>query len=280
LLLSAGQPKQAEAQLKIALKEEPGFPEAHLNLGIAYEHESFLDAATAQFRRAVQIDPALVQAYCELGKTLLRQGNLDAARQNFETALRLNPDLGEPHYQLARVLQAQGHGQRAGEEFEQVKTLNRLTEKITEAVQLNNQGLDLAAKGDFKKAVRVVREATELVPDLAMAHYNLGLVLADSGDFKSASRELRTAIFLRPCQAIAHYELGRVLQRIGDASGAMSELEWAAKRGPADKQIAELARTEANRTAGLGPSPSAAKSVSTPLFTAKGLDDLGMSMRR
>jgi tetratricopeptide (TPR) repeat protein len=277
LLLSAGDVKEAEAQLKSALAAWPDFAPAHMNLGLVYESDSRFEAAAAELQRAVRLQPASAEAHYELGKALRRQGNNNGARREFEVALRLNPDLKEPHYQLARLLQTEGYAELARAEFEQASNLNQRGEKLAQAVQLNNRGLDLAAGGNFSEAVRVLRQAIPVEPDYVPAHYNLGLVLADSGDFKSAAAEVRTALFLQPGQARIHYELGRVLQRAGDISNAESELEWAAQLDPTNSKIAEVLHTLPNRT-DLRRSSSGAEHVATCLFTPRGLDDLGISI--
>jgi len=280
LLLESGDVKEAEALIKAALLASPDLAEAHSNLGLAYENQSSPDAAVAEFRKAIQLQPMLAQAHYELGKILREQRDLDGARQELEAALRSNPDLQEGHYQLARVLQAQGHLQAAQVEFEEAQSLNQRKEKAAEAIRLSNQGLDLAAKGDFPGAARSLREATDANPDFALAHFNLGLVLADSSDLKTATVELRTAIYLRPGAARPYYELGRVLERAGNRSAAISALERAAELDPADTRAVESLRTLGIQWTVGRERRSKDQNVSAGPFTATGLDELGMSLRR
>jgi tetratricopeptide (TPR) repeat protein len=57
--------------------------------------------------------------------------------------------------------------------------------------------LAFAARGNFDEAVVHYREALEIMPDLAMAHFNLGFALAERGQVKEAldhyRKELRSA---------------------------------------------------------------------------------------
>jgi tetratricopeptide (TPR) repeat protein len=165
-------------------------------------------------------------------------------------------------------------------EFEEARSLNQRKEKAAEAVRLSNQGLDLAAKGDFQGAARSLREATDANPDFVLAHYNLGLVLADSGDLKNATVELRTAIYLRPGTARSYYELGRALERAGDRNAAISALERAAELDPADTRAVESLRTLGVQWTVGRERRSKAQNVNAGPFTARGLDELGMSLSR
>jgi Flp pilus assembly protein TadD len=62
--------------------------------------------------------------------------------------------------------------------------------------------------GQSRLAIAAFREAIQLKPDFAEAHYNLGIALAETGQLPDAIAAYRKAIELKPGFAEAHCNLG------------------------------------------------------------------------
>ena len=141
-----GQPLEAAAQLREALKLSPGDPglerdlagalyaardfEAALPLleklhGIARDSPDVLVAlgeallqsqqverAVTLLTRAVTIDPSLIPAHATLGRALVQAGEHARAVPHLEKALASDAD-GSVHYQLAQAMQRTGNAERA-----------------------------------------------------------------------------------------------------------------------------------------------------------------------
>jgi thioredoxin-like negative regulator of GroEL len=70
----------------------------------AFDREGMMQQAAEQYRQAIQIDPGYAQAHQELGSLYLRQGQLEAARAELDAARRLGLESPEVLGSLALAL--------------------------------------------------------------------------------------------------------------------------------------------------------------------------------
>lgn len=68
LLCTLGRTDDAETYLKSALKEAPGFPKAHFQLGLLLEKKNLHSAAIEELKLAIANDPSYAQPYYVLGR--------------------------------------------------------------------------------------------------------------------------------------------------------------------------------------------------------------------
>ena len=76
-----GDPGRAAVLWRDAVRQAPGFADAHLGLGRCQERAGQLDAATASYRRALAIDGDNRDAYAALADLFRRRGRLGELRQ-------------------------------------------------------------------------------------------------------------------------------------------------------------------------------------------------------
>jgi tetratricopeptide (TPR) repeat protein len=256
-LTSTGEIQAAIPELQHALLLKPSLPEAHFNLAIAFEKSGQLQDAEKEYRATLATKSDYPEAATALGKLLFRMGKPIEAEQALVRAIGLNPDMTDAHYTLARVLQSHNETKSAAIEFQIAKDLSERSAAAMQSSQLSNQGLELAAKGDFTGSAESIRSAIRLKPDYGIPHYNLALVLADMGDFSGAARELVKAISLLPGQSKPWLQLGRVLRQQGNNQAALAAFSWTAKLSRDDPATqSELASLQAEMNA----NPSIAES--------------------
>ena len=77
---------------KIIVLEDPLSADEHATLGVAYERKGELDLAAREYEAALKKDPAFFQARVNLGNVRLAQKRYDAAREEYLEALALRPD--------------------------------------------------------------------------------------------------------------------------------------------------------------------------------------------
>jgi Flp pilus assembly protein TadD len=236
-LIALDKPALAIPELQHALRLAPALGVAHFNLAIALEKTGRLEEALKEYQLAVTVKAGYPEASSALGKLLFQMGRNVDAEMALRQALKLNPDLEDAHYALARVLRVLKSPGDAAVEFTQARDLAQREPDAIKASYLSNQGLALAAKGDFAGAIVDLRQAIRLRPDYGVPHYNLGLLLADSGDLHGALQELAEAISLLPGQAKPWFDLGRVLRRQGDEQGAFQAISRAARLAPDDLKV-------------------------------------------
>jgi tetratricopeptide (TPR) repeat protein len=103
---------------------------------------------------------------------------------------------------------------------------------------LNDMGLLLRYKGDFRESEQLLRESLAMNrrllgdkhPEVAMSLHNLALVLELKGDLEGANSTFRQALAMRrellgnvhPEVAVTLSELGRVMEEQGDVHGAIN----------------------------------------------------------
>src|SRR5437764_11882286 len=71
-LLREGDPGKAAEKFRNALKLDPTFADAHLNLGSVLLQSGSTDAAIGEFQAAIRLQPRAAEAHLNLGKALRR----------------------------------------------------------------------------------------------------------------------------------------------------------------------------------------------------------------
>jgi predicted O-linked N-acetylglucosamine transferase (SPINDLY family) len=89
-------------------------------------------------------------------------------------------------------------------------------------VCLCNHGVGLAVQGKLEEAIASFRQAINIKPDHAEAHYNLGISLAGQGKLEEAIASFRQAISIKPDHAEAHSNLGVALAGQGKLKEAIT----------------------------------------------------------
>jgi tetratricopeptide (TPR) repeat protein len=95
-----GRHREAIGALKQAVALQPGFAEAHANLGTIYMRRKQPSAAEASLREALRLEPSMASARIGLGRLLLEREDMDAAALEFELALESDPSLAKAEYFL------------------------------------------------------------------------------------------------------------------------------------------------------------------------------------
>jgi tetratricopeptide (TPR) repeat protein len=111
LLKRAGHFAEAEDCYRRALQDNPGYVEAHINLGNAYGASGDVASALAEYQRAAEMrpgDPQTITALMSLGGALAGQGRNADAESCFHQAAALAPGSIPVRIGLCQVLVAQG----------------------------------------------------------------------------------------------------------------------------------------------------------------------------
>ena len=111
--LALGNLGQAEASLRIALRLEPCFVEAHLNLADLARQQHDEAAAESALRAALACDPSSAAAHHALGLWQIRGHQGPAAIASFREAVRLSPTDPRFSYVLAVALASSGERSEA-----------------------------------------------------------------------------------------------------------------------------------------------------------------------
>ena len=99
---------------------------------------------------------------------------------------------------------------------------------------ISNFGVAYHGKGMYDKAIAELKEALEINPNDAKAHYNLGVAYDTKGMYDEAMAEYRKVIEINPNDADAHCNLGTAYGTKGMYDKAVVEFKRATKINPND----------------------------------------------
>jgi tetratricopeptide (TPR) repeat protein len=229
-----------------ALALQPEATSLHYRLGLAYRALGDLEQARAQMARSGDrpvtfADPVLDAARRRLTGVgaLLRVGQLAAmsaapavAEARFREALAINPSSPDAHHALGTLLEAQGRTDEALAHYVEAMRLglqNVPAGRHTAVLLFHRAGVEAEA-GRGAEAEASLREALDLDPDLAEAHYNLGTLYARRGALDQAATHLGRAAELRPDDGSVQLSLAMALLLSDRALEALQRLEAALER--------------------------------------------------
>lgn len=102
--LATGRFEKAEACWRHAVKTDPGFADAHFNLGNLYRQINRIEDAQNCYLSAISADPRHFLAYYNLARMLQANDRLPEAEAAYLKVLEINPDYVEAHNNLAVLL--------------------------------------------------------------------------------------------------------------------------------------------------------------------------------
>src|SRR5436305_2426513 len=85
------------------------------------------------------------------------------------------------------------------------------------------QAIEYSRRKSWEEAIANYQKALSLNPHDALTHYDLALALKYKGDEKPATEEFKQAIELKPKWADAHYALGATWYDLHDLPAASKE---------------------------------------------------------
>jgi tetratricopeptide (TPR) repeat protein len=121
--LDGSSPVEARQAYHQALAADPGFGDAHLNLGRLYHEARELGKAEAHYRSAVRCAPEDATCHFNLAVLLEDRGCPEEAILAYRQAIARDPDAADAHYNLGLLLEARG---RRSDALKHLMTARRL----------------------------------------------------------------------------------------------------------------------------------------------------------
>ncbi len=171
-----GRVDEAEICYRRALRLDPDFKQAWMNLGLVALSQGQMDTAQACQREALRLDPELADAHNNLGMTHYTMGRLAEAESCFRAALRLQSSHASATLNLGSVRQLADHPQEAEGLFRRALALG------VDPVRANsNLALALMEQVRPQEAELCCRDALAIRPDYPEARAHLALALLMMG---------------------------------------------------------------------------------------------------
>ncbi|WP_246208386.1 tetratricopeptide repeat protein [Bradyrhizobium rifense] len=173
------------------------------------------------YREALRLNPGFAEAHNNLGGLLIKLRRLDEAEVNLREACKLRPNFPEALNNLGDLLRLRGRPEEA--EACCREALRLKPDYVPAQLILGNA---LREAGRFHEAEPCYRAALDRNPAWPEARNNLGTLLYDLGRVEEAIQSLRTAVSQRPDYADAHFNLGITLLLAGQFDEGWREYEW------------------------------------------------------
>jgi tetratricopeptide (TPR) repeat protein len=126
-----------DAYLK-AIKIDPNFAEAFVNLGNVYYCKGMREEAEKQYRNAISLNPKLEAANYNLANILLEKDELIDAITHYKAALQVAPDFYDAHFNIALAYEKLNMRERALTHWRAYLKLNPYGEGVRIAQQYLN----------------------------------------------------------------------------------------------------------------------------------------------
>jgi protein O-mannosyl-transferase len=135
--------------LRKAIAIYPDYPEANVDLGVAFYQMNRLDSAEMQYNKALKLSPDQQNAINNLGTIYIRSGRLEEAKRLYQKAIAVNPNYIDAYFNLGVCYIQTKQGDSAVYTFNKVLSMNPDYPKCYEvlAITYNMMGnKELAAK--------------------------------------------------------------------------------------------------------------------------------------
>lgn len=210
----------------------------HFQMGLSYLGENNVTGALVELTEAEKLNPDDPELLNYLGLAYFRKNKFELAEQKYLKALELKPGYSEARNNL-------------GVDYLEMKRWDdaiHLLKMVTEDIFYQNQetaginlGLAYFGKGDYPKALSVLRSVVAGNPRDPRARVNLGKVYFALDKVELAINEFSRAVELNRDYANAHYNLGLASLKTKDNRGAAAAFREVIRIAP-DSEIGQLSR--------------------------------------
>jgi len=197
---------KAQSCFELAIKHKPDYALAWFNLGNIHHKSKHYESAIDCFNKAVQHKPDYAQAYMNCGLAQDALGLIERAHANYDAAINLSPTYAEAFNNKGSLFMQEKRYREAYLCFEQA-----LTHNAHYAKAYFNKGTALNALKLPGLAISCFDEAIQLAPEFVEAFCNRGVSYRELGQFDLALHNLQRALALNDQDVDVHFNLGNLL---------------------------------------------------------------------
>lgn len=210
----------------------------HYQMGVSYLNENNITAALSELSEADRMEPDNPELQNYLGLAYFRKNKFDLAEQKYLRALALKPNFSEARNNLGvNYMELR----RWDESIYHLKLVSEDIFYANHEAALMNLGLAYLGKGDYPKALSVLRSVVGNNPKNPRARVNLGRVYAALDKTELAIIEFQRATTLNKDYASAHYNLGLAYLKSKDNKAALTAFREVLRIVP-DSELGQLSR--------------------------------------
>lgn len=226
LLAQTGRYRESADQYREAVRLEPDKALNHFVLALVLEQlgePKANDDALESFERAVELAPDYREFRRALADRLAQVGRFADAMPHFERLV--NDDPGDVVARLERAKVRVASGEEDGALDDARRVAEEADRPALKAEALTVAGEALSRRADGAGAVQAYRQALEIEPDSAGAHFGLANLLGVAGRFDEAAASYRRAIESDPTRVAAWLGEATALALSGREAEAVRRLD-------------------------------------------------------
>ena len=222
-----GKYKEAVVEFTNAIKIDPAYAEAHLQLAEVYLQLHEGDRAFRELARTIELQPENYRAQLELTNLLIVNHEFQPAEQQLEALLKKRPNDPAVHTTQSSLLAAQGNIPGAIAEMQQAVVLSpgRWEAYLSLALLQSSNNQSEAAEANFKKVI-------DLNPKVMQARVLLGNYYQAHNRLPEAEQQFQAAISLDPASPAPRAAMARLYLAEGKKTAAEQLLAQAKRELP------------------------------------------------
>lgn len=201
-LMQEGNDTLAIAEYIMAIKEDPEFVDAYINLGSIYFTRKEYGEAESNFKKATEINAKNPDAFANLGRTYYKQKKYLEAEETYKAALSAKVGYFDTYKDLGLLYHKQKNWPAM------VENMMRFTEKVKDdylSFYLLGKGLKNLKK--YPDAIKALGKSIELKADYFNSHSTLGQIYQNQEKHRDAYQAFKKAVEVKPNSYRAYYNL-------------------------------------------------------------------------
>jgi superkiller protein 3 len=189
-------------EYEFALKEDPEFVDAYINLGSIYFEWNKYSEAEANFKKATEVAADNPDAWANLGRTYYKEKKYMESEECYKTAVSLKKDYHEVYKDLGLLFFVQKNWPALVEYMQQF-TRNVANDYL--AFYLLGKGYQKLKK--YPEAIEALNKSIELKGDYFNSYSTLGQIYQSQEKHRQAYQMFQQAVKVKPDNYRAHYNL-------------------------------------------------------------------------
>jgi tetratricopeptide (TPR) repeat protein len=194
LWMQANQADKAEQAFKKSLEVNDQLQVSYMNLAELYRRTKRTDEAVQEYERLLEKNPEVASAHMMLGMIAEQRKDITSAQRHYRKTLEIEPKFAPAANNLAWLMAEHGGNLDEALAFaERARAQQEDNPHIADTL-----GWIYYKKTAYVKAVSLLQEAADKLPENPMVQYHLGMAQFKNGDRQKGKKALEAAFQLSP----------------------------------------------------------------------------------
>lgn len=190
------------------------------NQNIRQAHQQLIDRAIQEFMTALRLQPRYTEAHLNLARVYLDQGRVEEAKPHLAQAMTLAPESSDANMLVGRVLLKEGNINTA------ISFLKKATLIRSENSAAHyHLGVAYSKRAQYDEALRELQTSIYQFRNSAPVYLQMGKVYERQGNGAAAVNAYKQALEIKPELAEAALKLSSHYERRGDLALALEQLK-------------------------------------------------------